>query len=54
MFSCQSFIGFLVLDIVNLIGLFIPLWPSNENSFKSSGSTFVALMISKRERNYIY
>ena len=50
MFSCQTFIGFLVLDIVNLIGLLIPLWLSTGNSFKSLGSAIVYLMVSKPER----
>ena len=50
MFSCQTFIGFLVLDIVNLIGLLILLQLSAGNSFKSLGSAIVHLMVSKPER----
>ena len=50
MFSCQTFIGFLVLDIVNLIGLLITLLLSTGNSFKSLGSAIVYLMVSKPER----
>ena len=31
-FSCHACIGFLVLDIINLIGLLIPLWLSTGDS----------------------
>ena len=45
-FSCHAFIGF-------LIGLFIPLWLSTGNSFKSFGKALVTLMVSKPERTYV-
>ena len=34
-FSCHSYIGFLVLDIINPKGLFIPLLLSTGNSLNS-------------------
>ena len=43
-FSCHAFIGF-------LMGLFIPLWLSTGNSFKSLGKAFV--MVSKPKRTYV-
>ena len=46
----HTYIGFLELDMINLIGLLIPLWLPTENSFKSSGKAFVILMVSKSER----
>ena len=42
-FSCHAFIGF-------LIGLFILLWLSIGNLFKSFGEAFLILMISKPGR----
>ena len=52
-FSCHSHISFLVFDIVNLKGLFIPLWLSTGNSLKSLGKAFEVLMVSKPERTHI-
>ena len=52
-FSYQAYIGSLVLDIINLIGLFIPLWLSTGKSLKSFGKAFVILMARKPERTYI-
>ena len=45
-FSCHAFIGF-------PMGLFIPLWLSTENSFKSLGKAFVTLMVSKPKCTYV-
>ena len=45
-FSCHAFIGF-------LMGLFILLWLSTGNSFKSLGKAFVTLMVSKPKRTYV-
>ena len=39
-FSFHAFIG-------SLVGLFIALWLSTRNSFKSFGKVFVTLMVSK-------
>ena len=52
-FSCHSHISFLVLDIVNPKGLFIPLWLSTGKSLKSLGKAFEVLMVSKPERTHI-
>ena len=41
------------LSLVFLIGLFIPIWLSTGNSFKSFGKAFVTLMVSKPERTYV-
>ena len=35
------------------MGLFIPLWLSKGNSFKSLGKAFVTLMVSKPERTNV-
>ena len=45
-FSRHAFIGF-------LMGLFIPLWWSTGNSFKSLGKAFVTLMVTKPKRTYV-
>ena len=52
-FSCHSHISFLVLDIVNPKGLFIPLWLSTGKSLKSLGKAFEVLTVSKPERTHI-
>ena len=41
------------LSLVFLIGLFIPIWLSTGNSFKSFGKAFVTLIVSKPERTYV-
>ena len=46
-FSIQAYIGFHVVDIINRRSLFIPLWLSTGNTFKSA---FVSLMVSNPER----
>ena len=46
-FSIQAYIGFHVVDIINLISLFIPLLLSTGNTLKKA---FVSLMVSKPER----
>ena len=53
-FGCHAYIGFLVLDIINLIGLFIPLLLSKGSFFKSLGKALLCNSYGQKARTYLH